>query len=204
MTGIIPLPHLSDGSLIVRLATADDIPAILAFFIANREAMCPVEPRRPDSFYTSSFWEMRVALNLSHYERAHSVCLFVFEPDDQTVIGDINFTNISGYPHHGCTLGYALAESQWGRGRMQRALNLAIPWIFDMLNLHRVAANHLPDNERSARLLQKLGFQREGMARDYLLIDGLWRDHILTALTHSDWQARDHTAPLVHKQRGKD
>jgi ribosomal-protein-alanine N-acetyltransferase len=44
-------------------------------------------------------------------------------------------------------------------------------------------ANYRPENERSGRLLQRLGFAREGYARDYLFIDGAWRDHVLTSLT---------------------
>ncbi len=198
-----PLPELSDGELTVRLATPEDIPAILRFFQSNRAAHAPFSPRRPDNFYSAAFWEMRVALNLSHFEQARSAGLFIFDADQREVIGDINFSSLSGYPFHGCTLGYALAQSHWGQGRMQRALELALPWAFEAFNLHRIAANHLPDNLRSARLLEKLGFQREGYARDYLLIDGVWRDHVLTALTRSDWQARDHTAPLVHNGHGR-
>jgi ribosomal-protein-alanine N-acetyltransferase len=42
-------------------------------------------------------------------------------------------------------------------------------------------ANYMPENKRSARVLEKLGFEKEGMARDYLKIAGEWRDHVLTA-----------------------
>ena len=47
-------------------------------------------------------------------------------------------------------------------------------------------ANHLPRNERSARLLARLGFEREGYARRYLQIAGVWEDHVLTALSRAD------------------
>jgi ribosomal-protein-alanine N-acetyltransferase len=49
------------------------------------------------------------------------------------------------------------------------------------LRLHRVMANYVPENERSARVLEKLGFEKEGYARSCLKIAGKWRDHILTA-----------------------
>jgi len=58
------------------------------------------------------------------------------------------------------------------------------------MNLHRIMANYVPTNERSASVLKKLGFQVEGYARDYLYLNGKWRDHILTSLTNKDWQDR--------------
>ena len=48
-------------------------------------------------------------------------------------------------------------------------------------------ANYMPHNHRSGKLLERLGFEREGYAKDYLLIDGQWRDHVLTALTNKEW-----------------
>jgi ribosomal-protein-alanine N-acetyltransferase len=58
--------------------------------------------------------------------------------------------------------------------------------LFGELGFHRIMANYLPHNERSGRLLRRLGFVVEGYARDYLYIHGAWRDHILTALTNPD------------------
>ena len=69
---------------------------------------------------------------------------------------------------------------------MQEVLRAGIDWAFDELGLHRVMANYLPRNERSARLLTLLGFEREGYAKRYLNIAGVWEDHILTALVRSD------------------
>jgi ribosomal-protein-alanine N-acetyltransferase len=67
---------------------------------------------------------------------------------------------------------------------MSEALRATIAHVFGTLKLHRIMANHLPENTRSAALLKKLGFAVEGYARDYLFIAGAWRDHVLTALTN--------------------
>ena len=64
---------------------------------------------------------------------------------------------------------------------MRELLHAALGWAFDGLQLHRVMAAYLPRNERSARLLQALGFEREGYAKRYLRIAGVWEDHVLTA-----------------------
>jgi ribosomal-protein-alanine N-acetyltransferase len=70
---------------------------------------------------------------------------------------------------------------------MTEALGAVILYAFSDLRLHRLQANYLPRNERSARVLRRLGFVVEGVARDYLRIDGRWEDHVLTGLTNPDW-----------------
>ena len=52
-------------------------------------------------------------------------------------------------------------------------------------------ANYQPTNVRSGRLLERLGFVREGYARHHLLIDGAWRDHVLTALLNPSWRSAE-------------
>jgi ribosomal-protein-alanine N-acetyltransferase len=60
--------------------------------------------------------------------------------------------------------------------------------MFDTQNLHRIMANYIPGNERSARLLERLGFEREGYAKAYLNIAGRWQDHVMTALVNSRFE----------------
>ena len=59
---------------------------------------------------------------------------------------------------------------------------------FETLQLHRVTANYQPTNERSAKLLRRLGFVVEGYARDMLYMRGTFRDHVLTSLANPAWQ----------------
>jgi ribosomal-protein-alanine N-acetyltransferase len=54
--------------------------------------------------------------------------------------------------------------------------------MFDDLGLHRIMAGYLPHNKRSGKLLDRLGFEKEGLARKYLKINGRWEDHLLTSL----------------------
>lgn len=83
-----------------------------------------------------------------------------------------------------CYLGYSVDHSYQGRGVMYEALDTLIQMVFSQFGLHRIMANYMPRNERSGRLLQRLGFEKEGYAKDYLKIAGRWEDHILTSRTN--------------------
>ncbi len=71
---------------------------------------------------------------------------------------------------------------------MTEAVRVAIQYVFEELNLHRVMANYMPHNQRSGNLLKRLGFVVEGYARDYLFINGGWEDHIQTSLINRNWK----------------
>jgi ribosomal-protein-alanine N-acetyltransferase len=89
---------------------------------------------------------------------------------------------------HGATLGYGLSAQHQGQGYMTEAGQRLVAYAFDDLNLHRLMANYMPHNQRSANVLKRLGFAIEGIARDYLFINGQWQDHVLTSLVNPSWQ----------------
>lgn len=182
-------PLLRTSRFDLRLAEPTDAPALLAYFSRNHERFAPLDPRRPPDFYTESHWQAHVAAARKEFTEGHSVRL-IMAPHDApgTVGGSINFTNIIRGYFQACYLGYSIDVPYEGQGLMLEALQNSILYVFSTLNLHRIMANHLPDNERSARLLQRLGFKVEGRAEEYLLLDGAWRPHVLTALTNSRWK----------------
>jgi len=73
---------------------------------------------------------------------------------------------------------------------MYEALKEACGFMFKEQNLHRIMANYIPSNKRSEKLLNRLDFQNEGYAKEYLFINGVWEDHILTSLTNSSWKLK--------------
>ena len=105
------------------------------------------------------------------------------------MVGAVSFADIVRGPYQGCKLGDGLAVASEGKGLMTEALECAIPYAFDALELHRITAGYMPHNRRSADVLRRLGFVVEGYARDYLKINGRWGNHILTALVNPSWPA---------------
>lgn len=183
-------PHrLVTERLVVRPATEEDVPEVVSYYCRNRQHLLSVDPRRPESFYTEEFWYGRIRQDHQEIRDDRSLRLFLFPADEpERVIGIANFTNIVRGAAHFCNLGYSVAAAAEGQGYMFEALQAAIAFVFGPLRVHRIQANYMPHNLRSGRLLERLGFVEEGLARDYLLIDGRWRDHVLTSLTNPEWQ----------------
>jgi [ribosomal protein S5]-alanine N-acetyltransferase len=185
----VPVEFLTDR-LIVRLATRADVPAILRYFDANEAFLRPFEPLRPTDFFSTEFWARQVETNLEEYRQDRSLRLFLFDRSrPEEVVGTANFTQFARGAFHACNLGYGLGRDVERRGLMREALGAVIPFVFGELRLHRIQANYMPHNRRSGATLRALGFVVEGYARDYLMIDGRWEDHVLTSLTNPAWRA---------------
>ena len=86
-------------------------------------------------------------------------------------------------------LGYWIDRAVAGRGMASLAVALVCDHAFGPARLHRLQADIRPENGPSQRLVERLGFQREGLLRRYLDIDGDWRDHYSYALLAEDLPA---------------
>jgi len=183
------LPVLQTPRLLMRVPTAEDAEAMAGFVSRNREHLRPSEPERPDAYFTPFFWADELSTLPARVLREELVSFILLPRSGQSreIIGHCTLSGIARGPFQAAYLGYGLAEAQVGHGLMSEALRSVLHYSFTSLKLHRVMANYVPTNERSARVLDRLGFQREGYARSYLRLDGQWRDHVLTALTNDAW-----------------
>jgi [ribosomal protein S5]-alanine N-acetyltransferase len=181
------IPFIETERLLLTLPTEEAARRMLAFFEENREHLEKWSPAPPEGFYTENFWREHLIQARAGFEQDQSMKLVLFERDRRSapVVGVCNFSNFVRGPFQACYLGYSLDHRFEGRGLMSEALKAATLYAFETLRLHRIMANYIPVNERSGRLLRQLGFVVEGYAHDYLLINGRWRDHILTSLTNS-------------------
>ena len=160
---------------------------MVEFFDDNRAHLEPWEPQRAPDFYTEGHWVEKLERNREDAaaERSLRVVLFdAAEGPGGAVLGGVSITNIIRGPLQACALGYQLARHVEGRGLMREAVAAVIDHVWDGLRLHRIEASYVPTNERSARLLRRLGFVVEGYARDYLYLAGRWTDNVRTALTN--------------------
>ncbi len=79
-------------------------------------------------------------------------------------------------------LGYAIHADHWGQGYATATARTLVEFGFGELGLHRITAAVGPENQRSARVLERLGFRPEGRLRDHVHTNGAWRDSLLYSL----------------------
>lgn len=167
------------------------MPEIVRFYSENREQLQPFSPTYSADFLDEATWLEQVGHREQELASGSGFRAFLFPRDRPArIIGNLNLTQVHRGAFQSCVLGYNLAADEVGKGLMTEAVHRAVAFAFDTWKLHRVAANYMPRNSRSAAVLERCGFKVEGHAPAYLLINGRWEDHVLTAITNPDWAPR--------------
>ncbi|MGB2079314.1 MAG: ribosomal protein S5-alanine N-acetyltransferase [Vibrio sp.] len=165
----------------VWIPSPSDANSMLDYVQRNKTHLTPWEPIKHANYFTAAFWQAELTLS----QRAAQMGVaykFVFSlQDSEQIIGVCNFTSIVRGAFQACYLGYSLDEAHQGQGIMTEVVDASIKAMFEEQNLHRIIAAYIPENHRSAAILSKVGFEKEGYAKSYLKINGQWRDHILMA-----------------------
>jgi ribosomal-protein-alanine N-acetyltransferase len=174
--------------LIIRLVQVEDVHEVIRFYRENREHLQPFSPTYPPDFLDDATWLEQVRVRLPEFAAGDGFRAFLFARDSPSrIIGNLNITAVHRGAFQSCVLGYNLAAGDQGRGYMTEAVRGSVAFAFETWSLHRVAASYMPRNTRSAAVLERCGFKIEGHAPAYLLIDGRWEDHVLTAITNPSW-----------------
>ena len=166
----------------LRLPQVGDAAAIARFYAENRAHLEPWSPAWSPALETEAFWRQQAAEAAADAEARRGLRLYAYAHEEPgKVAGNVNLSAIVWGALRQCFVGYSLAEAAQGRGYAREMVGAAVDHAFEELGLHRVAANYMPHNRRSAAVLRDLGFRIEGYATAYLAINGRWEDHILTA-----------------------
>ncbi|MFV8816514.1 GNAT family N-acetyltransferase [Haliea sp. E17] len=168
----------------IRQLASDDAGQLSAFYQRNAQHLRRWEPLRDGQYHSEAAWQARVRERLSEQAAGHSAYFHSFDGGNGRLIATCALTNIVRGPFQACNIGYAIDAGFEGRGLMKQLCRQVIDFAFGQLELNRIMANYMPDNQRSAALLASLGFRQEGRAEKYLLINGSWEDHILSSLLH--------------------
>ena len=178
------LPTLDAGGATLRALSSRDVPALFEIFgdaeVArywSRAAMPSLDVARELLEEIESGFEQRQLFQWG-----------IARQDDQ-VMGTCTVFQLD-HNHRRCEIGFALARKHWGQGIARRAVSSILGFCFDMLQLHRVEADADPRNKRSLRLLEGLGFVREGLLRERYQVGGEVQDAVLLGLLEPDWRSR--------------
>lgn len=180
-----PVLRLTTDRLVVRLLQESDACIMADYYAENRAFLKPWEPTRDESHCYSPGWQARLGVIVEMHRQGSAYSFVLLDPQEREVRGVVNYSNVLRGSFQACYLGYSLGEKWQGEGLMFEALQASIRYMQRQQKMHRIMANYMPHNTRSGNLLARLGFLKEGYAREYLLINGCWQDHVLTALTTS-------------------
>lgn len=150
-----------------------DAEELAALYRANREFLASNEPVRTPDFFTLEGQQRRIADRAA--DGFHQFAIL----DGDAIAGTINLFHIMREALQSGTIGYWVDHARNGRGLATGAVGEMLGYAFDELALHRIEAATLVDNLPSQRVLEKNRFERIGLARRFLRIDGEWRDFIL-------------------------
>jgi len=147
------------------------------------EATLPPETQGP--FLTH---RAMIGVMLSH-ARAGRTMPFAVTWNDE-LVGILTVGGITWGSSRSANIGYWIARTHAGRGIIPTAVALVCDHLFTVAGLHRIEIAIRPENERSLRVVEKLGFTEVGLARGYLHIAGAWRDHRVFQLVADDVEGR--------------
>ncbi|GGG09952.1 putative ribosomal-protein-alanine acetyltransferase [Paenibacillus albidus] len=181
----LTLYHTAQGIYISPLLP-ENAEILLQLRLNNKVAHQAFEPRREEDFYTleSQLQFIRQRIHDAEQDKAYMFGIFLL---DGRLIGQITLSNVVRGVGQYADLGYFIDHELQGKGYTSAAVGLVIGYAFRALALHRVQASILLHNEASRRVLEKSGFQAEGIARQLIKINGQWQDHQTYALLAEDF-----------------
>ena len=181
-----PLPTIEGDGIFLRAPQMSDYSEWTTLREASRAFLTPWEPTWPADDLSRGAFRRRLRRYAEDQRADTSYAFFLFRKSDEALVGGLTLANIRRGVAQAGSLGYWIGEPFARRGLMTGAVQALVPFSFGSLRLHRLEAACIPSNTASIRLLEKAGFVREGYAREYLCINGLWQDHLLFARLSGD------------------
>ena len=163
-----------------RLITVDDAYELAELLGRNREFLAPWVPTRQPEFLTLGGQREAIQRLLGELERGITVPHAIIDHD--RLVGRVTLSNIVRGPFQSCHIGYWVSAHANGHGHATAAVAEMARVAFTERGLHRIEAGTLVHNTGSQRVLERNGFERIGVAREYLRIAGRWQDHVLFQL----------------------
>lgn len=150
----------------------------LAYEKENREAFREFSIARNDSYFTLASFEDVCLRQAALFEQKRKLPLVFIPKKGSRFVATVSLNEIAYGVFRSCTIGYSVAKAFQGQGYGKEAVGKTVEHAFSQLKLHRIEANIIPRNEASLGLAKSLGFEPEGLAKEYLYINGKWEDHL--------------------------
>jgi ribosomal-protein-alanine N-acetyltransferase len=208
-SSVATLPLYQAAGFELRLPNENDAALIAAFAERNSQRheppllppACGARSGEQSAAALSSaidFWRREIRVIQRDARLCTDFRCYLFLAQTPRVVGSVSLCRVQRGVRHDACLGFVLDEQSEGRGLMLQAASYLVQFAFEELGLQRVEATCRPENERSARLLQRLGFLRVGVIPNYVLFGSTWCDAVLNSLSRPDWEKHRAISPPPH------
>ncbi|MCC5980444.1 MAG: GNAT family N-acetyltransferase [Oceanicaulis sp.] len=177
---------LAGEGIRLRHPGPDDYEAWAKLRGASRNHTQGWEPAWADDELTRTAYKRRLRRYQQDLETGQGYPFFIFRASDNVLVGACNLNNVRRGVLQAADIGYWIGLPYVRRGHARAAVRRVVTFAFGPLGLNRVEAATRPENEASRSLLLSVGFSPEGYARNYLKINGEWRDHLKFAIVRGD------------------
>jgi ribosomal-protein-alanine N-acetyltransferase len=171
---------LRHDEVVLRPLKTKDSRELERLILGNRDWLKPWEATNP--YGPNKFDIRQMVRGLIRQRDDQSGLPFIIEYQGQ-IAGQLNIANILYGSVSSAVLGYWIAPEFAGKNITPTAVALAVDYLFSEVGLHRIEIDIRPENKASLRVVQKLGFRYEGLKKNFIHINGDWRDHYVFALT---------------------
>ncbi|UOR10645.1 GNAT family N-acetyltransferase [Halobacillus amylolyticus] len=187
MKGVRSITIYRGDSIYIRPMETGDIDSLLDLRINNRSFFEQFETKPPESHYTTEGQESVIKELEQDWKSEVRFGFGIFLNKTDQLIGRTTLGNVVRGPLQSCYIEYYTDQQYNGNGYTSEGVQLIVQFAFKKAKLHRIEAAVKPNNLASMRILEKVGFKYEGVAREYLRINNHWEDHCKYALIESDY-----------------
>jgi len=180
---------LTTARLVLRAPKTSDVAELRRLIRHNHVHLKPWNPAPPAGEDPASITEVSKTILRQRREWKRGsgfVFMMALREEPGHFIGKIALNGILRGAMYGAYLGYWMDVDHLDRGYVTEGIRAVLDFGFEQANLHRIQAAIMPKNERSLRVIEKLGFRKEGLAERYLQIAGKWEDHVIFAKTREE------------------
>lgn len=180
-----PFPVLKTGRLVLRRMEKWDLRDLYACYSEPAASRYAAWKPHPDLYYTKSYMQYV----MRGYARQESMVFCIELKEEGRVIGTCSFTDMDE-AYKIAEIGYTLSPAYWHHGYGREAVAALVRFGFERIGLYRVSARVMAGNDASARLLQGLGFRKEGYLTGGIYCKGALRDLQLFGLLHTEYRSK--------------
>lgn len=168
--------------LLLKVLNEDNSGEVLEFYKEGDSFFGAMEPERMEGFYTEGYQRYVLKYEEESFIEEKSARYYIFDKNrPDIIIGTVALRNIVKGSFLSATIGYKLLPEYTGKGLCTEAVKCISDRAVRDGGLHRIVAYVRPDNVPSIKVLERCGYEYEGIARDYVKLNGRWQDHAIYA-----------------------